>query len=135
MKKVIRSKKPVQTTRAKKTKARLPIRKTVVPATQEKATRKPARRRAAFETQVLPLQMRTEPAQLLTFPTLPSIPTPPAATPKHTQEDIRSLIAREAYFLAEKDGFRGDPAAYWVEAEIQVLASRESRTERVSCGG
>ena len=34
-------------------------------------------------------------------------------------------IEQAAYFLAESEGFRGDPVAYWIEAEKQVAASGE----------
>jgi hypothetical protein len=31
-------------------------------------------------------------------------------------------IEQAAYFLAESDGFQGDPVSYWIEAEKQLAA-------------
>ena len=32
------------------------------------------------------------------------------------------MIEREAYFIAEKHGFQGDPQAHWIEAVKQIDA-------------
>lgn len=53
-----------------------------------------------------------------------------AAAPKRTPAKAGSLspeeryqwVATRAYFLAESNGFKGDPVAYWTEAEIQISA-------------
>lgn len=53
-----------------------------------------------------------------------------AAAPKKTAAKAGSLspeeryqwVATRAYFLAESNGFAGDPVAYWTEAEIQIAA-------------
>lgn len=37
-----------------------------------------------------------------------------------TQEERRMMIEKEAYFIAEKRNFLGDPAEYWAEAERLV---------------
>jgi hypothetical protein len=38
-----------------------------------------------------------------------------------SREDHFNRIQKEAYFLAEKDGFKGDPTKYWLAAEANVL--------------
>ncbi len=38
----------------------------------------------------------------------------------HTHEDREEMIREEAYYLAEQDGFRGDPVEYWLTAERRV---------------
>ncbi len=53
-----------------------------------------------------------------------------AAAPKKAAAKAGSLspeeryqwVATRAYFLAESNGFAGDPVAYWTEAEIQIAA-------------
>lgn len=53
-----------------------------------------------------------------------------AAAPKRSPAKAGSLnpeeryqwVATRAYFLAESNGFKGDPVAYWTEAEIQISA-------------
>ena len=47
-----------------------------------------------------------------------------AARKTQSAEQRYRLIEQAAYFLAEGDGFRGDPVGYWIEAEKQVDASR-----------
>ena len=42
------------------------------------------------------------------------------AMPKYTPEQVYSMIEQAAYFAAENDGFRKDPAAYWAQAEATV---------------
>ena len=37
-------------------------------------------------------------------------------------EERMKMIEKEAYFVAEKDGFRGDPKNYWITAEAIVTA-------------
>jgi len=32
------------------------------------------------------------------------------------------MIRTAAYFRAEKEAFRGDPAVYWADAEKEILA-------------
>ncbi len=38
-----------------------------------------------------------------------------------SRESHFKRIQQEAYFLAENDGFAGDPTAYWLAAEANVL--------------
>ena len=45
--------------------------------------------------------------------------TPPVAV---TSAQRQRMIETEAYFLAEKNGFAGNPAHYWVQAEKLVDA-------------
>jgi hypothetical protein len=50
-------------------------------------------------------------------------PAKPAAVPALSPEQRQELIAKTAYYLAEKRGFEGgDPAVDWFEAEAQVDA-------------
>lgn len=37
-----------------------------------------------------------------------------------SREDHFNRIQKEAYFLAEKAGFKGDPSKYWLAAEANV---------------
>ncbi len=37
-----------------------------------------------------------------------------------SREDFFVQIQKEAYYLAEKDGFAGDPISYWFAAEANV---------------
>ncbi len=46
------------------------------------------------------------------------VPTTPPQTP--TPEVRFKMIQVAAYFRAEKDGFRKDPAEYWREAELEI---------------
>ena len=45
-----------------------------------------------------------------------------AAAPKVSPEERQKMIEREAYFIAEKQGFQGDPQAHWLEAVKKVDA-------------
>jgi hypothetical protein len=46
-------------------------------------------------------------------------PAVKAVSPTPTPEQRFRMIEEAAYFLAEKDGFRGSPASYWHAAEKQ----------------
>ncbi|HEX9593115.1 MAG TPA: DUF2934 domain-containing protein [bacterium] len=37
-----------------------------------------------------------------------------------TPEQRFRLVQEAAYYIAQKDGFRGDPCGYWLAAEAQV---------------
>lgn len=43
-------------------------------------------------------------------------------TPKVSPEERQKMIEREAYFIAEKQGFQGDPQAHWIEAVKRIDA-------------
>ncbi|MBP7830181.1 MAG: DUF2934 domain-containing protein [Kiritimatiellae bacterium] len=45
-----------------------------------------------------------------------------SAAPAVTAEERQRMIELEAYFVAEKDGFRGDSKNYWITAEAIVTA-------------
>jgi len=45
----------------------------------------------------------------------------PTATTLASREGHFTRIQKEAYLLAEKDGFKGDPTKYWLAAEANVL--------------
>lgn len=49
-------------------------------------------------------------------------PARKGAKAKISLEERQRLIEQAAYFRAEKNGFRGDPQAYWVAAEAEVNA-------------
>lgn len=53
--------------------------------------------------------------------TAPVAATPSAADALASRESHFSRIQKEAYLLAEKDGFKGDPTRYWLAAEANVL--------------
>ncbi|HOW96684.1 MAG TPA: DUF2934 domain-containing protein [Kiritimatiellia bacterium] len=44
------------------------------------------------------------------------------ALPAVAAEERQKLVELEAYFVAEKDGFRGDSKNYWITAEAIVEA-------------
>ncbi len=45
-----------------------------------------------------------------------------AAAPKVSAEERHKMIEREAYFIAEKQGFQGDPHAHWLAATKKIDA-------------
>lgn len=45
-----------------------------------------------------------------------------AAAPKVSPEERQKMIEREAYFIAEKQGFQGDSQAHWLEAVRKIDA-------------
>jgi hypothetical protein len=49
-----------------------------------------------------------------------AVKAPKAATPELTLEERWEMIRTAAYFLAESDGFSGDPEGYWIAAERQL---------------
>jgi hypothetical protein len=42
--------------------------------------------------------------------------------PKVSLEERQKMIEREAYFIAEKHGFQGNPQAHWIEAVKKIDA-------------
>ena len=56
--------------------------------------------------------------------TAKAAPKAPKKTAKKTPtpEERYKKVEAEAYFLAEKDGFKKDPVDYWVAAEAKVGA-------------
>ena len=44
------------------------------------------------------------------------------AAPKVSPAERQKMIEREAYFIAEKQGFQGDPQAHWAEAVKKIDA-------------
>ena len=47
--------------------------------------------------------------------------------PKVSPEERQKMIEREAYFIAERHGFQGDPQAHWIAAVKQVDAMLAKR--------
>jgi hypothetical protein len=66
--------------------------------------------------------METSTIRTRTAPKMTTSRTTRATTPavRLTTEQREQLIRETAYFLAERDSFRGDPVSYWVTAEKQV---------------
>jgi len=54
-------------------------------------------------------------------PAVKKAPAKKAAPPISPEQRYR-MIEQAAYYLAEKTGFQGDPAAIWVQAEKDVEA-------------
>jgi hypothetical protein len=50
------------------------------------------------------------------------VAAPKVAAPKVSVEERQKMIEREAYFIAEKQGFQGDPQAHWAEAVKKIDA-------------
>ena len=67
-------------------------------------------------------------------------PIKTAATPapaKHmaktlSQAEWRSLVEQAAYYVAEKNGFSGNPEEHWAAAEAQVRAELAGKNIRVA---
>jgi hypothetical protein len=45
-----------------------------------------------------------------------------SAAPKVSPEERQKMIEREAYFIAEKQGFQGDSQAHWAAAVKKIDA-------------
>jgi hypothetical protein len=43
-----------------------------------------------------------------------------AEPPRPSAEERYRLVAERAYLLAERNGFGGDPVAYWLDAEREL---------------
>ena len=52
----------------------------------------------------------------------PAVAAKKSAAPKVSPEERQRMIEREAYFIAEKQGFQGDPQAHWAEAVKKIDA-------------
>lgn len=53
-------------------------------------------------------------------------PVAKKSTQNYTAEQIYSMIEQAAYFAAENDGFKKEPASYWAKAESSVKAMLKS---------
>lgn len=71
----------------------VPAKKTATAAAKPAATKKPAAKKAAAK---------------------------PAKSRKIGGEERYRMIEVAAYFLAERNGFKGNPVEYWTAAEIQI---------------
>lgn len=49
---------------------------------------------------------------------------PKASAPVLSPEERWEMIRTAAYFLAERDGFSGDPEGYWIAAERQLSSHK-----------
>jgi hypothetical protein len=50
------------------------------------------------------------------------VTTKKTVAPRVSPEERQKMIEREAYFIAEKHGFQGDPQAHWAEAVKRIDA-------------
>ena len=64
----------------------------------------------------------TPPVKTVTPVAPTAIPAVSACQTKVTPEQRQKMIEVEAYLLAEKNGFQGDSASYWTQAENIVNA-------------
>jgi hypothetical protein len=99
---------------------------------------KPSRCKVRFKSRWMdsqPIQQKGAKMATRKKMTIAKIETPkkPAAASKKTvakdiadtkisPEERQKMIEREAYFLAEKQGFQGDPKGHWMEAVKKIDA-------------
>ena len=89
--------------------------------TKKTATKKTAMKKAATETSAAKTTTEKKTARKAAGPAVKE--ASPVAKPEMSREDRFNRIQKEAYFLAEKGGFAGDPLKYWLEAEVKVRRS------------
>ena len=77
---------------------------------------KPAAAKPAAKASAKPAAAKKAPAKTATAKRAP------AKAGSLSPEERYQWVATRAYFLAESNGFKGDPVAYWTEAEIQISA-------------
>ncbi|HMW53983.1 MAG TPA: DUF2934 domain-containing protein [Accumulibacter sp.] len=82
---------------------------TAAPAPEKKATPKPAIAPVAADIEIL----QSAPTECATPAAIPVRPSP---------EDRYRMVQSAAYFIAEKDGFRGRDTDYWAQAEGEIAA-------------
>ena len=95
--------------------------KTKKTSTAKKTTTAPAP--ALPTTTVAPVVKPVAPAAKPVAPAAPvakSVATPASATKTANAAERAKMIEVAAYVLAEKNGFRGDAKAYWLQAEKDV---------------
>lgn len=80
---------------------------TAAPAPAKKTTAKPAVAPVAADIEIL----QSAPTECATPATMPARPSP---------EDRYRMVQSAAYFIAEKDGFRGRDTDYWAQAEGEI---------------
>lgn len=90
--------------------------KSTVTKTTTTATKKPAAAKVVATTTASPAK-----AAKAAKTTTKKTPTKKTST-KLSPEAVYKMIQDAAYFIAEKDGFTGDPHAYWTAAEAQIAA-------------
>ncbi|MEF8713860.1 MAG: DUF2934 domain-containing protein [Accumulibacter sp.] len=82
---------------------------TAAPASEKKSSPKPAVTPVATDIEVL----QSAPTECATPAAIPLRPSP---------EDRYRMVQSAAYFIAEKDGFRGRDTDYWAQAEGEIAA-------------
>ncbi|KFB69774.1 DUF2934 domain-containing protein [Candidatus Accumulibacter vicinus] len=82
---------------------------TAAPAPEKKTTAKPAVAPVAADIEIL----QSAPTECATPAAMPARPSP---------EDRYRMVQSAAYFIAEKDGFRGRDTDYWAQAEGEIAA-------------
>ncbi len=101
--------------------------KTTTPADKKSApvTSTPLRQSVFKQTQKFTGTVPTTSPVVVSAPptkTAKKVGTPVSVTTKISAEERHSMIQKEAYFLAEKDGFKDDPVKYWLKAEAVIDA-------------
>lgn len=92
---------------------------TAAAAPKKSTTAKPAAKAAAKPAAA----KAAKPATVKKAPAKAAAPKKAAAKPHSLSPEERyQWVATRAYFLAESNGFGGDPVAYWTEAELQIAA-------------
>jgi hypothetical protein len=88
--------------------------------TKSKSTtaKKPAPAKPAAPKKTAAAKKPATPRKSSTKKTAPS----PAAAPKMvlSPQERYTWIQTRAYYIAEADGFRGDPKEYWAQAEMHI---------------
>ncbi len=82
---------------------------TAAPASEKKSSPKPAVAPVATDIEIL----QSAPTECATPAAIPLRPSP---------EDRYRMVQSAAYFIAEKDGFRGRDTDYWAQAEGEIAA-------------
>lgn len=80
---------------------------------------------------------------IVTAPAKPAIPATRATSPAPaqvvvkpapksiSQAEWRSMVEQAAYYIAEKNGFAGNPEEHWAAAEAQVRGELTARNVKV----
>ncbi len=120
-----------KTTRSKKTviKAAVPSAKVVA------AEAKPQITPPAVKAAVKPAPVAapaTKAATVVIKPAPAPAPAPKAAPKSISKDDFFRMVEQAAYYVAEKNGFQGDSAQHWQDAEAEVRADLKKRNITVA---
>ena len=97
----------------------------IVKSAQTKPSKTPAKKTVAVAAKTAPKAVRAKaPARpTLAMPAARAVAPAAPVKPAITSEQYYELVRLEAYLLSERDGFKGDPNAYWRAAELKVAAT------------